>query len=216
MRRLSGDLRRTELLEGAVVVLLEKGFAKATTRDLAAALGIGRGLIHHYFASFEELQSEAFARLAEDELGRAEAELAPLPPCEALTRLLDWLTPDPDDRHWRLWRDVWDEAQHDRALAELLNRLVERWRSLLAGVLRAGTAAGSFACADADGAAWRLLGAAEGLGGYLLLPGAALGRPEVLAHLARAAAAEVGRAVCALEAQRLSGPTTVEERQGDG
>ncbi len=192
MRRLPGHVRRTELLDGAITVLLDKGFAGATTRDLAAALGIGRGLIHHYFPSFEALQREAFRRLAESEIAAAEAALAGLPPAEALARLLDWMVPDPDDRHWRLWNDVRDEAQHDAELAACLVDLVERWRALLAGVVRAGAAEGDLVCADPDASAWRLLGLAEGLGGYLLLPGAPLAREAVLGHLRAAATAEVG------------------------
>ena len=195
MRRLPADLRRAELLEGAIPVLLEKGFAGATTRDLAAALGIGRGLIHHYFPSFEALQREAFERLALGEIESAQAALVGLDPATALARLLDWMVPDPGDRHWRLWNDVWDEAQRDLELAALLVALIERWRALIAQAIRAGAEAGLFACPDADAAAWRLLGLAEGLGGHLLLPRAPLTRGEVVEHVRAAAAREVGGAL---------------------
>lgn len=192
MRRLPGDLRRIELLDAAVAVLLDKGFARATTRDLAAALGIGRGLIHHYFASWPELRRAAFERLAARELEAADAALAGLPPARALARLLGWLAPDPGDPHWRLWNEAWAEAQRDAAFASLYVELVGRWRRALAETIRAGVARGGFACADPEDAAWRILALADGLGGYLLLPRAPLERGAALAHLATAAAREVG------------------------
>jgi AcrR family transcriptional regulator len=192
MRRLPGELRRAELLDAAVAALLDKGFARATTRDVAAALGIGRGLIHHYFRSWEALQREAFERLAARELEAADAALAGLAPAAALAQLLDWMVPDAEDRHWRLWNDVWDEAQRDPRLAALLVDLVGRWRQRLARLIRLGVEADGFACPDPDGAALRLLGLADGLGGYLLLPNGPVTRREVLAHVRAAAATEVG------------------------
>jgi AcrR family transcriptional regulator len=192
MRRLPADRRRAELLDATVGVLLEKGLAHATTRDLAEALGIGRGLIHHYFPSWQALRREAFLRLAERELAATDAALSRLEPPAALEAMLGALVPDPDDRHWQLWSEVWDEAQRDPELAALVVALVGRWHAKLAGVVRQGVAGGAFACPDPDGAAWRLIGLADGLGGYLFVPAAPLGRDEVLAHLRLSAAREVG------------------------
>jgi AcrR family transcriptional regulator len=187
MRRLPADRRRIELLDATVGVLLEKGMAHATTRDLARALGVGRGLIHHYFASWEALRREAFLRLAEQELKAVDEAIVGQIPVAALARMLDALVPDPDDRHWRLWSEVWDEAQRDTALAALMVDLVGRWHGRLAALLRDGGAAGAFTCPEPAAAAWRLLGLAEGLGGFMLVPSAPLDRRQVLEHLRVAA-----------------------------
>ena len=48
-------------------------------------------------------------------------------------------------------------------LQETSQRLNVAWQQLLAEVIEAGVAAGSFACADPDAAAWRILSLLDGL-----------------------------------------------------
>lgn len=54
--------RREQILDAAVRVFAEKGFDRATNRDIARAAGITPGLIYHYFASKEELLRSAMER----------------------------------------------------------------------------------------------------------------------------------------------------------
>lgn len=52
-----GEIRKG-ILQRAAAVFAEKGYANTSIGDLAAANGISRGLLYHYFASKEALLSE--------------------------------------------------------------------------------------------------------------------------------------------------------------
>ena len=70
------EKKRQQIMEGALQVFSEKGFEKATNRDIARAAGIGStGLIYHYFKDKTDLlrqavmaNSPALRVLAEDRL----------------------------------------------------------------------------------------------------------------------------------------------------
>ena len=49
------DDRREQILEAAMHVFAQKGYARATTKDIASAAGITPGLIYHYFENKEAL-----------------------------------------------------------------------------------------------------------------------------------------------------------------
>jgi len=49
------EQRRAAIVDATVGVMLRRGIAAATVRDVAAEMGTSSGLIHHYFGSMEEL-----------------------------------------------------------------------------------------------------------------------------------------------------------------
>ncbi len=163
------------------------------TRDVAARLGIGRGLIHHYFDSWEALQREAFVAVATTAQRDVEAKLASLPPAQRLDALLDAVVADADDGHWRLFADAWDEAQRDVGLAEIQLAIGTWWRELMGATLSAITPQGF----DANDAAWRLMALADGLSGHLLLARPTLNREAATKLLGEAARMEVLAATAA-------------------
>jgi AcrR family transcriptional regulator len=82
------EVRRRQILDGALHVFARKGFEQATNKEIAAAAGIGSpGLIYHYFKD----KSDLFREVVEQKvpllqlLARPE-ELMALPPAEALAR----------------------------------------------------------------------------------------------------------------------------------
>lgn len=60
-------LRRAQILEAATKVFAEKGFSRATTKDIARAAGISEGTIYTYFASKTDLLLGILNRLNETE-----------------------------------------------------------------------------------------------------------------------------------------------------
>jgi AcrR family transcriptional regulator len=54
-RRLPAEQRRRQILEAAVAVFAERGFAGTGTADIAAAAGIGEPTIYRYFANKQDL-----------------------------------------------------------------------------------------------------------------------------------------------------------------
>jgi AcrR family transcriptional regulator len=55
-RRQQAEERREQILDAALGVFSEKGFAGASIRDIARAAGVTDGLIYHYFDGKEQLE----------------------------------------------------------------------------------------------------------------------------------------------------------------
>lgn len=59
------EARRNQILDAAAAVFAEKGFHRATTKDVAGKAGIAEGTIYNYFASKDDLLIGLMARLTE-------------------------------------------------------------------------------------------------------------------------------------------------------
>ncbi len=49
------EIRKQEILKGALTVFLDKGYEKTTISDISRELGVSQGLCYRYFASKEEI-----------------------------------------------------------------------------------------------------------------------------------------------------------------
>lgn len=54
-KRLSKEARREQIVDEACRLFAVKGFESTTTKDIAAAVGVGESLIFHYFPSKEDI-----------------------------------------------------------------------------------------------------------------------------------------------------------------
>ena len=88
MARMSGADRRQQIVEAAIEVILQRGLALASTRDVTRAIGVGSGLLHHYFSSWAELRAEAVRQAAWREIDELKAAIAGLPADAARTGVL--------------------------------------------------------------------------------------------------------------------------------
>jgi TetR/AcrR family fatty acid metabolism transcriptional regulator len=61
------EARRAQILDAAATVFAEKGFHRATTKEIARAAGVSEGTIYNYFESKEDLLIGLMTRLAEVE-----------------------------------------------------------------------------------------------------------------------------------------------------
>ncbi|MGD1996416.1 MAG: TetR/AcrR family transcriptional regulator [Anaerolineae bacterium] len=59
------EARRSQLLDAAAVVFAEKGFHRATTKEIARTAGVSEGTIYNYFDSKADLVIGIMARLTE-------------------------------------------------------------------------------------------------------------------------------------------------------
>jgi AcrR family transcriptional regulator len=59
------EARRNQILDAAAAVFAEKGFHRATTKDIAGRAGIAEGTIYNYFDSKDDLLIGMMSRLAE-------------------------------------------------------------------------------------------------------------------------------------------------------
>lgn len=163
MARLSPVRRRSAIVDAAVDVMLRRGMA-ATVRDVAEQMGSSSGLIHHYFASMDDLLAAAFEQAASRDLHTTRDAMAG---CDgAVSQLRTFFATylrAEQDWAFQLWLDAWAEAARRPAVRETSERLNVEWQQLLADTVRAGVADGVLSCADPDAAAWRLLSLLDGL-----------------------------------------------------
>ena len=156
--------RRAAIVGAALAVMQRQGIAATTVRDVAAEMGTSSGLIHHYFASMDDLVAAAFEDSASHDL---EESLAAMrrghDPVERLARFLATYARADQDRAIQLWLDAWAEAPRRPALQRISRRLNEEWQRQLAVVIRDGVAAGRMTCEDPDAAGWQLLSLLDGL-----------------------------------------------------
>lgn len=187
MARMSGADRRLQILEAATKAVLQRGLAQAATRDVTQAMGVGSGLLHHYFPSWAELRAEAVRLTVRREIEELKALLHAVPAREALDRMADWMVADEDMRHWRLWLNALEEAHRDPQLAEVMNAAMLEWHGVIADLLRRVDAEQGEVPVDTEDAAWRLAAVMDGLAGALLVKGsvvtAAMARDSIKAQL---------------------------------
>src|SRR5919107_3191422 len=67
VRALVVRARREQILEAATRVFAEKGFRRATTRDVARTAGVSEGTIYNYFKNKDALLMAILDRLNETE-----------------------------------------------------------------------------------------------------------------------------------------------------
>jgi TetR/AcrR family transcriptional regulator, mexJK operon transcriptional repressor len=123
------EQRRNQILEGALEVFSNKGFEKATNKDIAAAAGIGSpGLIYHYFIDKADLFRKAVEHYLPilSLLDHPEA-LMDKPPREALTMFARSLLSSLENRHiFAVYKIVISEAFRRPQIAEMLSQIGPR------------------------------------------------------------------------------------------
>ena len=87
-RRLSKDARRAELMRAGEEVFSERPFEDVSIDDIAAAAGISKNLLYHYFTGKRELYLAVISESTERMLDATEPDLE-LEPLERLAASLD-------------------------------------------------------------------------------------------------------------------------------
>ena len=158
------DERREAIVAATLLVMVRRGIAATTVRDVAAEMGTSSGLIHHYFASMDDLLAEAFDRMASDDLARTVSAVDAVDdPVERLAVFFASYNRTDDDWGMQLWLDAWAEASRRPTLQQTSKRLNEAWQALVAELLRDGVRAGVMTCDDPDAVAWRIISLLDGL-----------------------------------------------------
>jgi AcrR family transcriptional regulator len=156
--RLPPDQRRAQILGAAVEEVKERGFARTTTRHVAARAGVTHGLLHHYFPDHQTLLAEAFEVVAQDEIAEVRTQLdADVDPLAQLRELTEPYGAGGGYDAYRLWLEAWAEAAHSPALRASTARLGAAWIDLITAVVERGNERGVFRCAAPRRAAWTIL-----------------------------------------------------------
>ena len=209
------EQRRAAILAAALEVMRRKGIAATTVRDVAERMGTSSGLVHHYFASMDDLLAAAFEQAAAADLaGTVEAMDAAPGPLERLRVFFDTYVRAEQDWAFQLWLDAWAEAARRPALQATSRRLNVAWQQVLAGCVRDGVTAGVMTCADPDGTAWRVLSLLDGLALQSVAHRVPVGRDVVVEWSAGLAESELGLAAGTLSRAAGAAATPVAARAG--
>ncbi len=133
MARLPAAERRKQLLDCALVLFSEQGYARATTAQLAKAAGVTEPIIYRHFPSKKALFIALIERTGDETLSRWKADLAGAgDPAERLHRLIGdnpMVTPR-GLSGYRVFLQAITETG-DEEIREALNRHIEKLHTFM-------------------------------------------------------------------------------------
>lgn len=164
MKRMNPDVRRQTIVDAAQAVATRKGLSATTVRDVAEEMGTSSGLIHHYFASMDELLAVVFAKVAEADLASTRLRMdRRASPTARLGAYLSGFADPENDGTFQFWLDAWSEAGRNERIQERSQALNVEWHKILSEVIHDGIAAGEFDEVDVETMAWKALSLLDGL-----------------------------------------------------
>ncbi len=148
------DQRRGQMLQAALEVISERGFADTRIADIAERIGISPALVIYYFKTKEKLLTDAIRHYEDSWYAEGKRRMDRLP--TAADRIEEFvamnLLPDPDPElesaNWKLWLDFWAQAARNADVAGVRQKSDERWRHVIVSLVVAGQEAGEFADID--------------------------------------------------------------------
>lgn len=170
-------LRKPQIVRAAAEVLYDRGLFDTRIGDIAERAGTSSPTILYYFESKDRLLEEAvdladrefYDRLLE---GNDRIEQA----SDKIVHLIEETSLGPGGLNdYTLWMEIWVRARRDPTVRRSYFRLDRRQRTLIAGIVRDGQAAGEFSPdVDPEDFALALSGLLDGLGVQVTL-----GQPDV-------------------------------------
>jgi len=138
-------IRREQIVEAAVAVIIEKGLPRLTLSEIEAKVGMSRGQLTYYFKTKEDILLAVFDHLLEmmcRQHGQADREKLELPPSDAqweeMTRwVLDQILSKPgvNPEFHCLQYTFLAQSAHRQDFRKRLATLYEEWRSCSAELL---------------------------------------------------------------------------------
>jgi AcrR family transcriptional regulator len=164
----TADQRRVQMLQAALEVISERGYAETRIADVAERAGVSPALVIYYFKTKDQLLTDAIRYHDDGWYAIGQSRIAGLP--TAAARLEEFVAmsylADADPRpgsSWQLWLDFWAQAARNDAVAGVRQRSDDRWREAIAGLVREGQGAGEFREIDARDFAIYLSALVDGL-----------------------------------------------------
>jgi AcrR family transcriptional regulator len=202
---MTADARRRAIIDATVAVMLRKGMAATTVRDVAEQMGSSSGLIHHYFESMDGLLAAAFDAVATQDLDTMRAAMAACEgPVEQLAAFFSTYSRADQEWTFQLWLDAWSEAARRPAVRETSRRQNVAWQQLLARTIRAGEEHHVMSCADPEAAAWRILSLLDGLVLQTVAHRLSIGRDVVVPWAMAYAETELGMPAGSVTTDRVA------------
>ena len=155
------EARPQELLDAALALFVEKGFAATRTEEIALRAGVSKGTLYLYYPSKEDLLEAVIAQHLSERITEGAALAAGHSGSSiALLRdlLTQWWTALYDSPASGVFKLVITEVRNFPDIAEYYRReVVERAQTLLGDVVRRGIAHGEFRAVDVAAAVQSLV-----------------------------------------------------------
>jgi AcrR family transcriptional regulator len=187
------ERRRRLIVDAALHVLRERGFAGARMADIAARAGTSPALVAYHFGTLSAVLAEALT-VAEDTF-YADFDHLLAGQSGALEKL--WTCIDlaagsgPAIGDWVLWMEVWVQALRDTQVRTTREQLDLRWRTTLLRIIEQGIDEGVFTCPDTAAASFRLASLMDGLALQVALRDPDLPAPRMIRLWRESAALEL-------------------------
>lgn len=153
--------RPQELLDAALQLFVERGFASTRMEEVAARAGVSKGTLYLYYESKAELLKAAIRERLSNEIEAGALEVAQHVGShgELLRNLLaHWWLRVLDSPASGVFKLIITEVRSFPEIAEYyIREVVEPGSQLIGGVLRRGIAAGEFRAVDVDAAVHSLV-----------------------------------------------------------
>jgi AcrR family transcriptional regulator len=153
--------RPQELLDAALDLFVEKGFAATRSEEVAKAAGVSKGTLYLYFPSKEELLKAVIQHFlgSEIEAGVQEAAAADGPIAPAMAQLLvTWWTRIYEGPASGVFKLVITEVRNFPEIGDFwVERVVQPGHEIVSGLLRRGIERGEFQPVDIDSAVHSIL-----------------------------------------------------------
>src|SRR5580700_7198093 len=150
----TADQRREQMLHAALEVISARGYADTRIADVAERAGVSPALVIYYFKTKDQLLTEAIRHyedswyaVGQRRMSRLTTAAARLEEIVAMSCLSDE-DPEPGSS-WQLWLDFWAQAARNAEVASVRQKSDERWRDIIATLVREGQEAGAFRETDA-------------------------------------------------------------------
>jgi AcrR family transcriptional regulator len=147
------DLRREQMLRAAAELIGERGFSETRIADVARRAGASPALVIYYFATKDQLLTEALRFSEEAFYRKVTAELETLRTARERLELLVRTTCVPKGEGevpgaWGLWFDLWAQAFRHPEVKKDRAELDAQWRDLIARVVQGAVDAGEIDTID--------------------------------------------------------------------
>jgi TetR/AcrR family transcriptional repressor of bet genes len=132
-------IRRKQMVDAAIAVIHEHGFAHATVARIAAQAGISAGMVHHYFADKDDLLFTTMRHLLAELRADAVARLSDAAePRQRLRAIIDACFGEAqfDERVFSAWLALYGNARQSPRLSSILGIYHRRLKSSLLHELR--------------------------------------------------------------------------------
>jgi AcrR family transcriptional regulator len=181
-RPTTGHVRRPAILKAAAEVIAERGVIGTRIADVAERAGTSAPGVLYWFATKDELLTEALSFSDDRFYAELDGRLAELDGARArLARLIE-LWPSEGDQETVLWMELWVRALRDPAVNATRAALDARWRAAIADVVRDGQETGEFGEGDPEAFALTLGALMDGFAIQLALRDPAVTPARVREH----------------------------------